>query len=310
MISVVIATRNRHKALAEISLPSLLRQDFSGFEVILWDASDDALTEKVAADFMPRFAALETNLRYFKAPRPGSASQRNSAVQEAHGEIIFFLDDDVEIGQNVLRTVRDYFDTFSWLTAASPPLIDRQVATSQRNSFKFFFDQAARKIFYGHSFARRIVAPSTKNIAPAHDTPGTAEWLSGGCMAVRREIVQSLRFDERLERFGGYAYLEDADLSHRIYLHDRRPLLVMEGCHAIHHSAEGEREKKDWQNVAAFFYNTWQVRQNFAAYKKYPSLPFLWGLRAGTVAALLSKGYSVGAIIKGYAEYRKALHEK
>jgi len=40
-ISVVIATRNRSDALETISLPSLAKQDFKDFEVIIWDGSDD-----------------------------------------------------------------------------------------------------------------------------------------------------------------------------------------------------------------------------------------------------------------------------
>ena len=40
-ISVIIATKNRADALEKISLPSLAKQDFKDFEVIIWDASYD-----------------------------------------------------------------------------------------------------------------------------------------------------------------------------------------------------------------------------------------------------------------------------
>ena len=43
-ISVIIATRNRAKALKNISVRSLIKQTYRNFEVIVWDASDNDLS--------------------------------------------------------------------------------------------------------------------------------------------------------------------------------------------------------------------------------------------------------------------------
>ena len=55
MISVIIATLNRAKALKELSLRSLLKQTYRDFEVIVWDASDwddsRVLCESLAGEF-------------------------------------------------------------------------------------------------------------------------------------------------------------------------------------------------------------------------------------------------------------------
>ena len=55
MISVIIATKNRDEALKSISLPSLLRQDTSDFEVILWDGSDSEKSRRVAEQYVSLF---------------------------------------------------------------------------------------------------------------------------------------------------------------------------------------------------------------------------------------------------------------
>jgi len=82
-ISVIIATRNRADALEKISLPSLAKQDFKDFEVIIWDASDDDKSKIVVENFIQSHPDMI--VRYFKAPRVGSASQRNDAVKVARG---------------------------------------------------------------------------------------------------------------------------------------------------------------------------------------------------------------------------------
>ena len=65
MISVVIITRNRALQLGDISLPSLLAQDYGEFEVILWDASDTADSYHVAESFRERFSQRRIFFRFF-----------------------------------------------------------------------------------------------------------------------------------------------------------------------------------------------------------------------------------------------------
>lgn len=84
-LSVIIATKDRADALRDISLPSLLRQDTDGFEVIVWDASETDDSRVVAESFAPRFAERGINFTFAKAPRAGLTSQRNDAVKSARG---------------------------------------------------------------------------------------------------------------------------------------------------------------------------------------------------------------------------------
>ena len=90
-LSVVIPTCNRKVRLRRV-LDALSHQtvDAGLFEVVVIDdGSTDGTGEALAA------VRLRYNLRSFFQPNAGPAQARNRGVQEARGEIVLFLDDDV-----------------------------------------------------------------------------------------------------------------------------------------------------------------------------------------------------------------------
>ena len=90
-ISVVIVTRNRAKYLAG-ALLSLAAQDFDGqrFEVIVGDNGSTDATGDVAASHAKTFA----NFHHFHDPRPGQIVGWHTALAQAQGEVVAFIDDD------------------------------------------------------------------------------------------------------------------------------------------------------------------------------------------------------------------------
>jgi GT2 family glycosyltransferase len=172
---------------------------------------------------------------------------------------------------------------------------------------------AIKKIFYrpffGRDAMRREIRYSTNNAMPMMDAPGTADWLSGCCMAYRASVFGELQFDERLQRFGGYAMGEDVDFSHRVALKFGEPLLVVPEGHVVHHNSSGGRIGGERARIAAMYYNTKIIRENFTKYAEYGLLPFLWEQRVGRTIAMLAGGYSFADMAGGYLDYRKALRE-
>lgn len=309
MLSVIIATFNRSNAIAEISLPSLLGQDTVDFEVLVWDASADDLTKKVTDTFLEAFAERKINLRYFRAPRKGLASQRNDAVKEALGGVIFFIDDDSEVSSNGVAVITEAFDKDLALMGAGLPITNKSEPKAVKSNVLIKILSMARRHLFERGRKGRRIIKSTHNVLFGEDVPGAAEWLTGCSMAYRKTVFDELRFDERLERFGGYALGEDADFSHRVLLHYGAPLLIESGANVIHHTAPGGRPERLKLN-AAFFYNTKIIRDNFNEYENYCLISFLFGQRVLRVLRMLENGSSVNEIIAGYTAYRAALREK
>jgi len=91
-VSVVVPTRNRATSLWR-TLEALARQscDPGGFEavVVANGCSDDTVATA-------RGIALPYPSRLVELPTPGAARARNAGAAAAHGEVLVFLDDDVE----------------------------------------------------------------------------------------------------------------------------------------------------------------------------------------------------------------------
>src|SRR5690242_8167475 len=93
-VSVVIPTYNRCESLKR-TLEGLARQDYPtiDFEVIVVSDGSTDKTEEVLKTYA---VAAPFRLRFFTQANSGPSVARNRGVQESTGEVIVFLDDDVE----------------------------------------------------------------------------------------------------------------------------------------------------------------------------------------------------------------------
>lgn len=313
MISVIIATKNRDAALRDISLPSLLKQDTTDFEVIIWDASDSEKSLTVASSFTSRFNSKKVVLKYFKAPRVGSASQRNDAVRSAIGDIYFFIDDDSEVSSDGIKSLDECFNKFPEVMGVGLKVVEVDETTEKKTFIKKRIKEKLYKII-GYKKTRKV-HPSGSNkglTAPS----GQAEWLSGCSMAFRKEIFDSMEFNEKLEAFGGYAMAEDVELSHRVFLSYGQPLLVPTEGYVRHHEVPESRGKIGEKRIAMFFYNRYLVMQ--VSSKRAPiwgRIAFGWNMmRRLTTMALrygirdTKKGFSLA--IRQILKYKKETRAK
>lgn len=105
VISVAICTRNRAELL-EQAVKSVLRQLRERTEILV---VDNASTDDTGAVAM-RLAAANPGVRVLREERLGLSYARNTALAEARGEYIVFLDDDATAQDGWLNA---YFDFFS-----------------------------------------------------------------------------------------------------------------------------------------------------------------------------------------------------
>jgi glycosyltransferase involved in cell wall biosynthesis len=283
LLSVIIATKDRAEALRTISLPALAAQDSRDFDVIVWDASECDTSQQVVEAFM--LANEDVNVRHYRAPRAGLPAQRNDAIKEALGDIIFFIDDDSEVSPDGVATLIDMFAKQQTLAGGCLPLEywwPRKVGKSLRRagSFGAFLLTAHARFFH----------PSTRlsGVAPASmpSTPGLTDFLPGCDMAFRKEIFRDHGFNERLQRFAGYALWEDQQFTRQLHL-EGRILLVAEKGLVVHRAAVGERLQDPFNRGRIEGYNAAVIwRTTIFPFSRRSALHFLWA-RIGFLGVVL-----------------------
>lgn len=103
MISVCINTKNRANQLIQC-LRSILRNDFSDFEIIVVDQSNQENTVQIT-----RFINSIYQIKYFFNTKKGVSSSKNLALDKTLGEIISFTDDDCLVDKEWLKNIYKTF---------------------------------------------------------------------------------------------------------------------------------------------------------------------------------------------------------
>lgn len=287
-VSVVVATIGRGRLLIQ-TVRGLLENDYPGFEIIVVDQTERPEPEVLG--FMKDNAARVT---YLNKERPGLPDARNTGVAAARGDVILFVDDDVEVPG-------------AFIAAHAAAYADEGVG-----------GVAGRVIPPGG-------APRAAEKRPAHiakialggliirdnfdaDTPTRADHVRGCNMSfLKRAIGQAGGFDGR---FGGSAHLEETDMALRVRAAGYR--LVFEPAAVLIHLLErvgGCRPKtpREW-----FF---WYGHNCCLFYLKNFPRPFFPVLAAAFAARLpfsAAKNRNPGVIawavegfLKGFSTYRR-----
>lgn len=105
-ISVIIPTYGREQALID-SINDVLKQDYEEYELIVVDQT--AQHEPETQSFLDEMAAIG-KIRLFKLDWASLPGARNYAVRRAKGEIMLFLDDDVELPAGFLAAHAKNYD--------------------------------------------------------------------------------------------------------------------------------------------------------------------------------------------------------
>jgi glucosyl-dolichyl phosphate glucuronosyltransferase len=111
LISVIVCTYNRaqsvYRTLLSLSLMAVPAD--VDWEVLIVDNNSTDATADVVQRFRQRRGMT---VRYLVAGRQGLNHARNAGVQAAHGNLLFFLDDDVEVTKNWLVEMKTAFDRY------------------------------------------------------------------------------------------------------------------------------------------------------------------------------------------------------
>lgn len=108
-ISLVICTYNREKFLGN-ALHSLTQQTLppEQFEIIIVNNNATDRTEEISLHFIQ--ANPKLNIHYFVERNQGLSYARNRGIQEAHSDIITFIDDDAEAQNDFLEQILNFLE--------------------------------------------------------------------------------------------------------------------------------------------------------------------------------------------------------
>jgi len=194
LVSVVIPTLNREEMLCATIDYFLSRETYVPFELIVVDQSETH--EPATARYLESVAG---RLRYERRPYKSLPRARNDALALARGEIIVFVDDDVEPRPGFLAGhVAPYADPKVWaVTGPSPPPGEALVRRDQ----------------ISEAVHRRLVAGDNVFLHVDFDY-APASWGAGCNLSVRADVARRIGgFDET---FVGNALGEDAEFCYRI----------------------------------------------------------------------------------------------
>ena len=211
-VSVVVPTYNRRDQL-ERCLRALREQDFdrTRYEIIV---SDDGSTDGTD-EMMRAFPGGLPAVRYVTHQNVGPAANRNIAIGAASGEIVLFIDDDVEAGQGLiaahLKAHAEAKDRMIAVLGYTPIVDDRGGGPVMR-----YLDDFWERVY------RRAASPARR------DPWGL--FISNNLSLRRSLVVAAGLFDETLPS----PNYEDSELGYRLCQRGVR-VLFAQAARAGHH---------------------------------------------------------------------------
>ena len=189
-ITVIVPTHNRCKPLLERCLPSIWKQTYKDYELIIWDdASTDDTFDKL------KFK----NLIYHRNPKNmGKSYSVNKAVKIAKGEFIVVVDDD---------------------NALAPQFLELTLKAIEEESAKEM--KWSNSEWHAVNTGRLVCHKGYNDYAPAYYQQGLGFQAIDWGWLIRKKVFNTIQYDETL--FGD----EDADFGIQFYKHFRAFALDM-----------------------------------------------------------------------------------
>ena len=179
-------------------------------EVIVVDndsGEDEILFLKNKFDNKVKFIANDVNI--------GFGGANNQAAKIAQGDLLFFLNSDTIVGENIFEKIIDNFNDSS-IGMVSPFLLTGE-RVAQSHAFGVFPD------IHNTIFKKKVNYKVNSNKLIEVD------WFSGAAMVVRKEVFEKIgSFDENF-----FMYFEDIDLCRRIKNIEKR-IIVDKNISIIH----------------------------------------------------------------------------
>lgn len=293
-VSVIILNWNGRRLL-ERFLPSVLATRYANLEVIVADNAswDDSVPWLIQNHPDVRVIVHNENLLY--------AGGNDAALKEASGELVCFLNNDVEVAEDWLDPLAACFED-PRVGAVQPKVLQLDA----RDHFEYagaaggFLDRA------GFPFARGRIIDTFERDTGQYDQATDIFWASGAAFLVRRAAYEKAGGFDR--RFG--MHMEEIDLCWRLWRSGYR--VRVEPRSAVYHEGGGSLPQKDPRKLYFNIRNSlWMLRKHLADrdFRKALRERRITDLAAATRALLLGRTDEARSIRKGWKDARVRLDE-
>jgi len=234
-VSVVIPTLNREEPLRNVLDYFLNSDKYPKYEIIVIDQSDRH--EPQTIDFLSKAAHI---IHYVRVSYKNLSKARNDGSRMAKGEIVLYVDDDIEPGIN-------------FISSHVFPYVDPQVMGVA--GFTLCVEQDF-KILSELDEQARLSLLTKKQTYFQKDSGFQAFWAPGCNCSYRKDLIERLGgFDEN---FMGLESMEDAEFSHRCSKNQAK-ICYNPSAYALHrYISSGGCRDQIWSNsyIRAIAYNT------------------------------------------------------
>lgn len=221
-------------------------------------------------------------VRILRCPEKSSALQRNQAAAVATGDVLAFLDDDIEFGDDLFARVLERFEQMpeEKLGAVSPRIANSSGPVPGRLTRWYYTLQAG---YSSPDFGGRLFGPGINCFPiPREDGPDLipVEWLPATCLFMRTTLFERHHFP----RFSGYSFAEDVHLTARAAR--EAPLFFLREPAIMHHSLPSEFKTDRAALTAGKLHNMAVVAREAMALHGWP-LWWRWQLHRLFLLAIL-----------------------
>jgi len=236
-LSIIVPTYNRTKDLKDLLL-SILRQVKLPKEVVIVDDSENFRTRDLIEQVLKHFSKKGIFLKYLHNPtRSSTSASRNQGTMHTTGKVILFLDDDVVLEKEYIEEILKTYKNYPNAVGVQGYIIN----IPKLEKFSLKLRNQLRKMFFLYCLEkdRCRVFPSGENTYPNQVSKVIeCQWLAGCNQSFKFEALRNNKFDENLKR---YSFLEDVELSYKLFKKHPSSLYMTPYAKVFHKWSKVER---------------------------------------------------------------------
>src|SRR5829696_4653245 len=183
-------------------IESLYRTGYRDFETIVVD------NDGVQPPELPSSVRLIRN-----EENVGFARAHNRGIAASTGDIVTLINPDTVVEENFFGDLEEFFAQTPKVGIVGPRILeaDGEIQLSARREISALSGLLGRTSLLTRLFPKSSLVKSQFPAVTEGSHPSAVDWVSGACMAIRRETLRGIGLLD--ERF--FMYFEDADLCRR-----------------------------------------------------------------------------------------------